>query len=93
MKVQTLTKSSELVKIDDEQIEEEEINIQNFYKLRRLFAIILNCIENLYEISNSMNFIAKYRRVCYDSENNMESTNSKFLDVTSKQIDTSRPRS
>jgi len=35
-----------------------------------------------------MNFIAKYRRVCYDSDKENKSTNSTFLDVTSKEIDT-----
>jgi hypothetical protein len=56
-------------KIDGEEMEEAELNDNNFYRIRRYCVIILGSIEQLYDDLQSTYLLEKYRRLGYLAQN------------------------
>lgn len=73
-KVQQVAHARAALQVDGEKIEDDEISNLDFYKLRRLFVVILNCIEDLYTDIGSEHFISRYKRICPEKKCKPEET-------------------
>jgi len=80
-------------KVENQELEDDEVNNHDFYKLRRYCVIILGAIETLYEdIStgtdkNYEHHLERYRRIGYHKKGDGLNERSEHV-VTSKEIDT-----